>query len=221
MFRVLTLWCLRREVELTDRAAVRGEVERMPMLIGTDPEDPGVWLDDQRVDAHIRTAAISAQVSHVATNPGVRTVLAAQQRDLIEQARRDAGGIVVEGRDITTVIAPDAECRILLSASEQARLDRRSAELSARGDRAQAAAVHDQVVRRDRDDSTVSQFMTPASGVHGIDTSLLTFKESVAAVLAVVNAQGAAAESRTVDDNPTDHTTTADTPHTPAGGASR
>lgn len=186
MFRALTLWCVRRQVDLSDHAAVMSQAEQMPLHVGTDPEDPGVWLGQQRVDGQIRTPAISAQVSHVATNPGVRTLLAGHQRRVIAQAREEAGGIVVEGRDITTVIAPDAEHRILLSASEQARLDRRSAELAARGDQAQASSVHDQVVRRDRDDSTVSQFMTPAHGVHGIDTSLLTFTESVAAVLAVV-----------------------------------
>lgn len=199
MFRALTVWCASRKVDLSDRAAVVAEAEEMPLLVGTDPRDPGVWLGEERVDEHIRAAEVSAQVSQVATNPGVRTLLAQRQRQLISQAREEAGGIVVEGRDITTVIAPNAEHRILLSASEQARVDRRSAELSARGDQAVAAAVHDQVVRRDRDDSTVSTFMTPADGVHGIDTSHLTFTESVAAVLAVVGR----------------------TPHTRAGGASR
>lgn len=212
MFRALTLWCLHREIDLADQAAVLAEAMNMPLQIGTDPTDPAVWLGEDRVDEQIRSAAISAQVSHVATNRGVRTVLAAQQRQIIDLARDEVGGIVVEGRDITTVIAPDAEHRILLSATEQARLARRGTELAARGEQAAAAAVRDQVVRRDRDDSTVSQFMTPAAGVHGIDTSSLTFQESVGAVLQVV---GPAQSEGAADP------TQADAPHTHAGGESR
>ncbi|MGB3187159.1 MAG: (d)CMP kinase [Ornithinimicrobium sp.] len=189
MFRALTLWCLRRGIDVADQAPVLDEAERMPLRIGTDPADPAVWLAEERVDDEIRTAAISAQVSAVATNPGVRTILADKQRQIIASARREVGGIVVEGRDITTVVAPEAEHRILLSANEQARLHRRGAELAARGEQGEANSVRDQVVRRDRDDSTVSQFMTPADGVDGIDTSLLTFTESVAAVLQVVGSR--------------------------------
>ncbi len=189
MFRALTLWCTRQGVDVAEHAPVLAIAEHMPLRIGTDPADPAVWLAEERVDEQIRTAAISAQVSAVATNPGVRTLLADSQRQVIARARREVGGIVVEGRDITTVIAPEAEHRILLSANEQTRLDRRRAELAARGDQAEANSVRDQVVRRDRDDSTVSQFMTPADGVHGIDTSLLTFTESVGAVLDVVRSR--------------------------------
>jgi cytidylate kinase len=134
----------------------------------------------------------------VATNPRVRSILAAQQREIIAEARQDAG-IVVEGRDITTVIAPEAEHRVLLSASEQARLRRRAVELERRGQAQQADDLRDQVLRRDRDDSAVSAFHSPAPGVHGIDTSSLTFEESVAAVIAVVETPGVTAE------NPTAH----------------
>jgi CMP/dCMP kinase len=101
--------------------------------------------------------------------------------------------VVAEGRDITTVIAPDADVRILLSASQQARLARRSLELHGDTDHASVSATRDQIVRRDKDDSTVSEFMQAAPGVTLVDTSDLSFQQSVEAVLEVVRGR---AESR-------------------------
>ena len=94
---------------------------------------------------------------------------------------------VAEGRDITTVVAPDADVRVLLTASEEARLARRTLELHGGTDADSLAATRDQIVRRDRDDSTVSQFITAADGVVTVDTSGLDLEGSVAAVLAVVH----------------------------------
>lgn len=187
MFRAVTLWCLRHDLDLSDGEAVAQIAAVMPLEMVTDPNDPHVLLDGAVVDDELRSAELSARVSAVATNLSVRAHLADLQRDIITAARVDGPGIVVEGRDITTKISPDAEHRILLSASEEARLARRGAELEARGDTQGAAAIHDQVVRRDRDDSTVSNFHEAAPGVHGIDTSPLTFEESVAAVLRVID----------------------------------
>lgn len=99
---------------------------------------------------------------------------------------QETGGVVAEGRDITTVVAPDALVRLLLTASEEARLRRRSAEVHGSADEAAIAATRDQVLRRDRDDSAVSQFTVAADGVVTVDTSDLDFDESVEAVLAVV-----------------------------------
>ena len=98
----------------------------------------------------------------------------------------ETGGVVAEGRDITTVVAPDARVRVLLTASEEARLRRRSAELHGAADDAAVAATRDQVVRRDRDDSTVSAFTEAADGVELVDTSELSLDESIEAVLDVV-----------------------------------
>jgi cytidylate kinase len=198
MFRAVTWWCVQAGLDLDDHQAVAAAAEAMPLRMNTDPVDPAVEVDGRRVDAPLRTAQLSAQVSRVATNLEVRRVLAEQQRQIIDEARQGQG-IVVEGRDITTVIAPDAEHRVLLSASEDARLQRRAADLQAQGQAQRAEELRDQVLRRDRDDSTVSAFMDPAPGVHGIDTSSMTFEESVAAVIAVVETPGVTAE------NPTPH----------------
>ena len=90
---------------------------------------------------------------------------------------------MAEGRDITTVVAPDADVRILLTASEEARLRRRSRELHGHAEEHAVQATRDQIVRRDRDDSTVSEFTEAADGVVLVDTSDLDFEQSVQAVL--------------------------------------
>ena len=98
---------------------------------------------------------MSAAVSAVATNLDVRAELRRRQREIIAAARRaQRGGVVAEGRDITTVVAPDADVRVLLTASEEARLARRALEVHGSDDAHALAATRDQVVRRDRDDST-------------------------------------------------------------------
>lgn len=186
MFRAVTWWCVQHDLDLSDHAVVAQASTRILLQMVTDPLAPHVLVEGACVDEAIRTPQISRQVSRVATNRAVRTHLADEQRRIISGARTPGSGIVVEGRDITTVIAPEAEHRILLSASESARLDRRGAELAANGAEQEADQVRDQVIRRDRDDATVSQFFAPADGVLGIDTSTLTFQESVAAVLRAI-----------------------------------
>ncbi len=186
IYRALTWWCLERGVDLVDLAtttpwSVRPATCRCTM--GTDPADPTVQVAGQDVAAAIREPRISAAVSTVATNLDVRAVLRDTQRQLMANGSR---GVVAEGRDITTVIAPDADVRILLTADTDARLARRAAELHGRADAETLAATRDQVVRRDRDDSTVSTFLTAADGVRTIDSSSMSLDEVVDAVLAEV-----------------------------------
>lgn len=188
MYRALTWWCLDQGIDLTDREAVADAATRMPLLQGCDPDAPTVTVDGRDIDADIRTTHISAKVSVVATNTAVRPILQQRQRVAMAAIAEATGGVVAEGRDITTVVAPDADVRILLTASEEARLRRRSAELHGATDAASVAATRDQIVRRDRDDSTVSQFTVAADGVTTVDTSDLDFDGSVQAVLDVVRA---------------------------------
>lgn len=186
MYRALTWWCLEQGIELTDEAAVVVAAEALPLELSTDPGDQRVLVGGTDVTDEIRTTAISSEVSKVATNTGVRPILQQAQRDRMTAIADETGGVVAEGRDITTVVAPDALVRILLTASEEARLRRRSAEVHGTADEEAIAATRDQVVRRDRDDSAVSQFTVAADGVVTVDTSDLDFDESVEAVLAVV-----------------------------------
>lgn len=200
MYRALTWWCLEQGLDLTDSQGVAREALSYPLSIGTDPDDPAVLVGSTDVGQSIRETRVSEQVSHIATNLQVRATMRDQQRQIIADARRDGPGIVVEGRDITTVIAPDAEHRFLLTASEEARLSRRARELFDTDDARAIEATHDQIVRRDAADATVSAFFEPAPGVVGIDTSDLTFEESVAAVLDAVAAATASHHSPTPPD---------------------
>ena len=192
MYRALTWWCLERDIDLTDADAVAAAARDLPLAVGTDPDAPTVSVDGTDISQAIRTTRVSTSVSAVATNLQVRAELQQRQRDLMAQIAQETGGVVAEGRDITTVVAPDASVRVLLTASEEARLRRRSTELHGSTDAAAVEATRDQVVRRDRDDSTVSTFTEAAPGVVLVDTSDLDFDQSVAAVLAVVTAETSA-----------------------------
>ncbi|HBO55022.1 (d)CMP kinase [Janibacter terrae] len=186
MYRALTWWCRHTEVDLQDPAAIAHAARELPLHIGDDPQAPTVRVADIDVAEGIRTSEISALVSTVATVPDVRTEMQQRQRELIADIAGRHGACVAEGRDVTTVVAPEAPVRILLTASEEARLRRRSLEVHGTSDAAAIDATRDQVVRRDRDDSTVSQFTVAADGVVVVDTSDLDFDGSVDAVMAVV-----------------------------------
>lgn len=186
MYRALTWWCVQQGVDLQDRPAVALAARELPLQMGTDPGSPSVQVGGVVIDEAIRTTAISELVSKVAVNLEVRAEMRTRQQALIAESAHASGGVVAEGRDITTVVAPTAGVRILLSANQQARLARRALELHGDAEQAAVGATHDQIVRRDRDDSTVSQFMEAAPGVTTVDTSDLSFQESVEAVLEVV-----------------------------------
>lgn len=176
MYRALTWWALEQGVDLADTDKVAALARELPIELGTDPEHPRVSVAGTDVGAAIRTAEISAAVSAVATNLGVRQELVRRQRALAAQ-----GDVVVEGRDITTVVAPDAQVRILLTADEDVRIARRSAELAP-----SAASTASQLRERDRRDAQVVDFLTAAPGVTTIDSTELDFGQTVQAVVDLV-----------------------------------
>ncbi len=166
MYRAAAWAWLESALPIEDVDAVTALVARTELRVGTDPGAPTIHVDGTDVTEAIREPRISAQVSKVSSLLPVRDDLIARQRALIAAA---PAGIVVEGRDITTVVAPDADLRILLVADPQARVARRAAEL---GEKANGVEVTDQVIRRDRDDSQVTAFTTAADGVTVIDTTV-------------------------------------------------
>ena len=182
MYRAATWLAMQRGIDLTDTAAVAELVREAEMDLVLEPDGFTIAIDGTDVTLAIRAPEVSAVVSAVATNLDVRADLVARQRELIAST---PGGIVAEGRDITTVVAPDADVRVLLIADPEARVARRHAELS---DRADVEAVTDQVIRRDRDDSTVAQFTSAAPGVHMIDSTELSLDDVVSAICALVPA---------------------------------
>jgi len=169
-------------VDTDDGASVVSCLESFAYRIGTDPSGYAVHVGDVDVTIAIRDPSISAVVSRVARVPEVRTHLIELFRGIM--AAEQAPGIVVEGRDITTVVAPDAPVRILLTATEDVRIARRSAELV--GD--QALAAGEQLHRRDAADSRVVDFMSAAEGVTTVDSTELDFEQTVDAVIGVIRA---------------------------------
>ena len=193
MYRAATWWCLRLGLDLADRDAVAEAVKGLPLVQGLEPSGPTVRVAGTDVAEAIRTTEISAAVSAVATNLDVRAELRRRQRDLIEAERHagsvsDGRGVVAEGRDITTVVAPDADVRVLLTASEEARLARRAREIHGNADADALASTRDQVLRRDADDSTVVQFHRAADGVVTLDSSALDLDGTIAAVIDIIAA---------------------------------
>lgn len=148
--------------------------------ISVDPDDFWVRVGSQDVTEAIRTSQVAEAVSQVARIPEVRTFMKQLTRELAERCQLP--GIIVEGRDITTVVLPDAQARLLLTASEEVRLKRRSAEIG----QTDTQQVARQVSQRDASDAKVVDFMTPAQGVSLIDSSNLNFAETVAAVLETI-----------------------------------
>lgn len=200
MYRAATVWSM-ETADLADAAAVTAAVGVMPLVMGLDPQAPGVELDGRDVAEVIRTTEVTTNVSKVASNLEVRAELKRLQRAIIDQESGPAAvhsggrGIVAEGRDITTVVAPDADVRVLLIASEEARLRRRSLEVHGAADETAVEATKDQVLRRDQDDAKVTQFLVAADGVVTVDSSDLDFDQTVDAVLAVVARAQAAAST--------------------------
>ena len=187
MYRALAWWCAHEGVDLDDREAVAAAAASMPLEMSLDPDDGRVCVAGVDVSRQIRTPDLSKVVSKVATNLKVREELVRRQRAIVEGARY---GIVAEGRDITTVVAPDADVRVLLTASKEARLARRALETRGSADAAAVAATRDEVLRRDADDSAVAEFLTAADGVTRIDSSAMGVEEVVEAVVSLVPEDG-------------------------------
>lgn len=179
-YRALAATALARAVDLDDEAAVVDVLNDWQLTIALDPDNRKVTADGVDVTETIREPRISASVSQVARVGQVRTTLNELFRSTV--ANSGLPGVVVEGRDITTVVAPDAPVRILLTASEEVRAARRAKELVGE-DQAQVAADMNE---RDAADSKVVDFMQAAEGVTTVDSSNLTFDQTVDAVIAVI-----------------------------------
>jgi cytidylate kinase len=132
MYRAVAWWLLEHDIDVTDAGAVAEVAPTLVIDITTDPGDQVVRVDGIDVTAGIRSRWVSNAVSSVASIPEVRGYLIAIQREIIGQAVAMTSGIVAEGRDIGTVVAPDAAVKVFLTASEQVRAERRAAELAQR-----------------------------------------------------------------------------------------
>lgn len=181
-YRALALLGERDDVDPTEAEALDALLASFRYRTDTDPDHFRAVLDGEDVTEAIRTPAVSARVSAYSTQPAVRAFL----NDVVFPGIISTDphpGLTIEGRDITTVVAPDAAVRILLTASAEVRAARRGAEL---GDDA-TGQVRAALLERDRRDSAVVDFLTPAPGVVLIDTSTLDFDAAVEAVIATIH----------------------------------
>jgi cytidylate kinase len=189
MFRAMTWWLLQQGVDVHDPAAVAARCGEPRIVSGTDPLGPTITVDGTDVAVAIRQDEVNAAVSPVSAVPEVRARLLALQREVIaREATR--GGIVVEGRDIGSVVVPDAPVKLYLSADPAARAVRRAAEQGG----TDVAATQESLLARDRIDSgRATAPLTMADGAVHLDTTPYTLEEVIAQVVALVEA----AEART------------------------
>ncbi|TDZ78931.1 Cytidylate kinase [Mycobacteroides salmoniphilum] len=190
MYRIVTLWVLRAGVDLTDPAAISAASAQVPMSVGTDPNVQTALLAGEDVSNPIRGTEVTGAVSAVSAVPAVRERLVRQQRELAEGS---GGAVVVEGRDIGAVVLPDADVKIYLTASAQARAQRRNAQNVSGGEADEYERVLADVQRRDHLDSTraVSP-LRPAEDAVQVDTSDMTQDQVVAHLLDLVRTKAGA-----------------------------
>jgi cytidylate kinase len=178
MFRAMTWWMLERGIDVDDAAAVAAHADEPVLVSGTDPAAPTITVDGVDVAGPIRSPEVTAAVSAVSAVPEIRARLLRDQREIIGD-----GGIVVEGRDIGTVVAPGAEVKVYLTADPEARAARRTAELSG----VDVTATREDLLRRDRYDSgRATAPLAMADGAHHIDTTPFTLDEVIDQVVSLV-----------------------------------
>ena len=182
MYRAMSWACMTGGVDMTIEGAMIERARGTELRMGLDPADPRVVVDGRDITAAIREPVIAEHVSSVARVIPIRELLTDQMRSIIA----GSGRIVAEGRDVTTVVWPQAQLRLLMVADPAARIARREAELA-------GAAGHERVVSsivdRDRKDSAVSRFEAPAEGVRLLDTTHLGLGEVIDEVVAMIPEQ--------------------------------
>jgi CMP/dCMP kinase len=185
MYRAVTLAVLRSGGNAAEVAA------SVKVTVGTDPAAPTVELDGVDVAAEIRGPEVTLAVSPVSAVAEVRRILVEQQRAIIADVLAVRGGIVVEGRDIGTVVAPDAALKVYLTASADARAQRRSRQDHAAGRTASVEETLADVQRRDSFDSSraVSPLRQAEDAVE-VDTTDLDLPGVLAELLAIVDSRG-------------------------------
>ena len=185
-FRAMAVAMLEKGIDVTDPRAVADYAPVPRIVSGTDPEHPTISLDGVDIEVLIRGDAATAAVSPVATVPEVRRRLLELQRSIIGD-----GGIVVEGRDIGSVVAPEADLKIYLSADPSARAQRRA--LEAGGDVTQTQA---DLLRRDTIDSSraTAPLVVPPGAIH-VDSTHHTLDQVITLIVGLAEEAKAARSS--------------------------
>ena len=189
MYRALTWAIVSAGVDPDDAAAVAQAAPGITVVSGTDPTSPTIHVDGVDVSGPIRSDEVTSAVSAVSAVPSVREQLVAVQRSLVAQARESGRGIVVEGRDITTVVLPDADLKVFVTASPEVRAQRRAdqdADLGKVG--VDVQQTHSALLERDRRDSSrAASPLTQADDAVVVDTSDLTLDQVIAHVCGLID----------------------------------
>lgn len=179
MYRAVTWLALSRELDLSDDVALTALAEHAELEITADPHAPRIVAGGTDVSAEVRSRRVTAAVSAVSAVAAVRQAMVRRQREIIAD-----GGIVVEGRDIGTTVAPDAPVKIFLTADASTRAQRRSRQDGTGAADQQVAHTEADLIRRDVADSTrVASPLQQAPDALVVDSSALGIDEVVAAVL--------------------------------------
>ncbi|HEU5472750.1 MAG TPA: (d)CMP kinase [Actinophytocola sp.] len=191
MYRAVTLATLRAGLDPDDEARIVPIAEGLDLRMGTDPDRSTVHIGDEDVAAEIRGRPVTLAVSAVSAIPGVRELLKAEQRAIIQREVGGGHGIVVEGRDIGTAVAPDAPLKVFLTASSDARALRRARQDAAEGRPSTVDATRLDVDRRDRLDSSRSASpLRAADDAVRLDTTDLDLAGVVDLLLTIVDERG-------------------------------
>jgi CMP/dCMP kinase len=180
-YRALTLWLISNRLDVASGQVVAEHAREPAIEIGTDPAGPRVLVNGTDVSTAIRTREVSNAVSAVASVPEARAYLVAKQQEIIARECAAAGGIVAEGRDIGTVVAPQALVKVFLTASEDARASRRSADLAA-DPAATASLTRAEHQVRDRADAPQTVMAADATR---IDTTHLSLDDVISRIVAM------------------------------------
>ncbi|MET3987835.1 (d)CMP kinase [Streptomyces sp. PvR034] len=185
-YRAITWWMITNGIDLDDPQAIALAAGKPAIVSGTDPAAPTISVDGLDAAGPIRTQEVTSKVSAVSAVPEVRTLITDLQRTIAAEAAATAAGIVVEGRDIGTTVLPDADLKVFLTASAEARAARRSGEL--KGAHAQdLAATKAALIKRDAADSgrKTSPLAKAADAVE-VDTTDLTLDQVIECVVTLV-----------------------------------
>ncbi|MEU5307207.1 (d)CMP kinase [Streptomyces sp. NPDC127079] len=179
-YRAITWWMVNNGIDLTDPTAIAAVAGKPEIVSGTDPAHPTITVDGVDVSGPIRTQDVTSKVSAVSAVPEVRTRITELQRSLASSAE---AGIVVEGRDIGTTVLPDADLKVFLTASAEARAARRSGELKG----ADVNATREALIQRDAADSTrKTSPLAKAGDAVEVDTTELTLAQVIECVVTLV-----------------------------------
>lgn len=220
MYRAAAWWCLKQGIDLSKQLELDEEgnptnsadAERFNQIVeavgalftedhaefSVDPKNPVVVIDSEDISEELRSVEVSSHVSTVSSIPAVRRMLIAAQRAYIaaesaEDSFSSGEGIVAEGRDITTVVAPNAQVRVLLTAREEVRQARRNKQDIAQENSQNSESKNnesleeDDIRARDAKDSKVTHFLKAADGVTTLDNSDLTFEQTLDALVEMVD----------------------------------